>query len=116
MNSFQRIARAVNTVIVPLLDTPLVGDRLSKSVALISYTGRRSGRIFSTPVNYERTPDGGLRIGVMMPERKNWWRNFYPEAAPIAVTIGGAERQGTAKANRTEDGVTVDVTFTNPNL
>ncbi len=108
MNNFQRIAKTINAVVTPLLHVPWIGARLSRSVAVITYIGRRSGATFSTPVNYVRDGDA-LTIGVMMPERKNWWRNFYPEAAPISVTIGGVERHGTAVAERDETGARVKV-------
>ncbi|GHE79376.1 hypothetical protein GCM10017786_06540 [Amycolatopsis deserti] len=93
----------MNAAVVPLLNTPVVGRRLSKSVAVISYTGRRSGKTFRTPVNYVRQGDT-LTIRVVMPHRKTWWRNFYPEPGPIAVAIGDVERAGTAVARRDERG------------
>ncbi len=112
MNTFQRIAKTVNKVVTPLLHAPVIGGRLSKSVAVISYTGRRSGKTFSTPVNYLRSDDGTLTIGVMMPDRKTWWRNFHPDSAPITVNIGGAERAGIALAQRDDEGgVRVEVTL-----
>lgn len=111
MNTFQRVAKTLNKIVTPLLHAPVIGGRLSKSVAIISYTGRRSGRTFSTLVNYLWEGDGVLTIGVMMPDRKTWWRNFYPKSAPIAVNIGGAERTGIAVARRDGRGVRVEVTL-----
>ena len=115
MNLFQRVAQTVNKVVTPLLNAPVVGGRLAKSMAVITYTGRRSGKTFSTPVNYLAKSDGTLVIGVMMPERKAWWRNFDPGPAPISVRIGGVDRVGTAVVKRDDEGVVrVKVTFDAP--
>ncbi|NMO01511.1 nitroreductase family deazaflavin-dependent oxidoreductase [Gordonia sp. TBRC 11910] len=115
MNLFQRVLRAANKVVTPLLHAPVVGGQLSRSMAIITYTGRRSGKTFSTPVNYLAKGDDTLVIGVMMSERKNWWRNFDPGPAPITVTIGGIDRTGTGVVKRGHDGVVrVKVTFDAP--
>ena len=47
----------------------------SRRVALISYTGRRSGRRFTIPVGYEIA---GLQVTITVgsPERKVWWRSL----------------------------------------
>ncbi|GAB19402.1 hypothetical protein GOEFS_083_00340 [Gordonia effusa NBRC 100432] len=112
MSLFQNAAKVFNKAVTPLLNAPVVGDRLSKSMAVISYTGRRSGKTFSTPVNYQKKGDDTLIIGVMLPDSKTWWRNFYPDPGPITVTIGDAARNGTALAQRDEKrGVRVKVTF-----
>lgn len=112
MNSFQRVSRIVNKLVTPLMNVPIVGGQLSRTMAVISYTGRRSGKTFTFPVNYLGKGDDTLTVGVMMPDRKTWWRNFYPDPAPISVTIGGRTRTGTAVAQRDPDrGVRVKVTF-----
>ncbi|MFW0791494.1 nitroreductase/quinone reductase family protein [Gordonia sp. CPCC 205333] len=112
MSFFQNAAKVFNKAVTPLLSAPVVGDRLAKSMAVISYTGRRTGKTFSTPVNYQKRDDDSLIIGVMMPDSKTWWRNFYPDPAPITVAIGDTARTGTAVAQRDEKrGVRVKVTF-----
>ena len=60
----------VNPLLKGLLRSPLhsvVSDRL----ALITITGRRSGREFTFPVGYRREGDR-VTIGVGWPERKLW--------------------------------------------
>ncbi|GAA1481920.1 hypothetical protein GCM10009624_23600 [Gordonia sinesedis] len=93
----------MNLAVTPLLHAPLIGSRMSKSMAVISYTGRRSGKRFSTPVNYAER-DGTITIGVMAPDMKTWWRNFYPDPHPMSIDIGGVERSGSAVAHRDADG------------
>lgn len=100
-----------NTGLGFLLDTPLVGPLLSKGLATITYVGRRSGKTFSTPVGYRRVGDDIL-IGVAMPDKKNWWRNFLDDGAPITVRINGIDRRGHAVTTRDErGGVSVRVRF-----
>ena len=84
---------------------PLVSGRL----ALITVTGRRSGRRFTFPVGYER--DGDLvTITVGWPQQKLWWRNLRGEGAPVLLRLQGEERKGHAQALGDElTGVTVKV-------
>lgn len=97
----------VNPLLKGLLRSPLhsvVSDRL----ALITITGRRSGREFTFPVGYRREGDR-VTIGVGWPERKLWWRNLRGGAA-VQLRIGGVERRGYAEARGDErSGITVEV-------
>ncbi|MGV9861022.1 nitroreductase/quinone reductase family protein [Rhodococcus koreensis] len=112
MNAFQRVAKIVNSVVTPLLHAPVLGRRMSKTVAIVSYTGRRSGKTISTPVNYLQQNDSTIAIGVMAPDKKTWWRNFYPDPAPMTIDIAGVERSGTAIAHRDDNGaVNVELTL-----
>lgn len=100
-----------NTGLGFLLDTPLVGPLLSKGLATVTYVGRRSGNTFSTPVGYRRVGDD-IVIGVAMPDKKKWWRNFLDDGAPITVRINGIDRRGHAVTSRDErGGVSVRVRF-----
>ncbi|ASW54538.1 hypothetical protein [Plantactinospora sp. KBS50] len=75
---------------------------------VITYTGRRSGRTFSTPVAYRRAGNT-VTIGVQMPDAKNWWRNFL-DGGPITLLLDGAHRTGHAVSRRDDRGrVTVSV-------
>lgn len=111
MNTFQQVARVVNRGASPLLRAPLVGSLLGRSLAEISYTGRRSGTTFHLVVSYRRRADGTILVGVAMPEKKTWWRNFYPDAGPISLTLDGVVRSGTAVARRTDRGTSVTITL-----
>ena len=66
-----------NRVVIGVLRSPL-HRLLSGSTAVLRWTGRRSGRSFTTPVQYAPVGDG-LVILVGRPERKTWWRNFRQE-------------------------------------
>jgi hypothetical protein len=102
--------RVGNPAIRLLLRSPLHGAA-SRSLALISVTGRRSGRVFTFPVAYRQEGET-VKIGVGWPERKVWWRNLRGEGAPVRLRLRGRERTGHAVAEgEPEHGVTVTVTL-----
>ncbi|MBF6214044.1 nitroreductase family deazaflavin-dependent oxidoreductase [Nocardia puris] len=105
----RRAVRGFNAGVVALTEAPVIGRILGRGFATVSYVGRRSGKTFSTPVNYWRKGDD-LLIGVAMPDRKQWWRNFLDDGAPIVVRRNGVDETGHAVATRDERGrVTVRV-------
>lgn len=66
--------RVVNPVLRALLRSPIHG-LASRYVALISYTGRRSGREYTIPCFYRDKGDE-VRIAAGWPDRKVWGRNL----------------------------------------
>jgi hypothetical protein len=82
-----------NRIISWLLSSPLHG-LLSENVMLIRVTGRKSGRIYTTPVNYVR--DGGIRW-VTSFRNRTWWRNLKG-GAPVSVLLAGKELSGQGQA------------------
>ena len=97
-----------NTVLRPLVASPRWGRLVSGSLAVITYTGQRSGRTFTLPVGYKRDGDD-LTIRVELPDHKSWWRNFTGEGAPLSVKLDGVDRAGHGNAQRTGKRVTVSV-------
>ncbi|SDF88718.1 protein of unknown function [Lentzea fradiae] len=109
MNFQSPLVHRVNRLVVGLRDAPLVGQLVRRGITVVSYTGRKSGRTFSTPVGYRRKGDVVV-IKVVAPESKNWWRNFRGDGAPLTLELDGAERTGHATSHRDEKGrVTVRV-------
>jgi len=99
--------RTGNVLVRGLLRSPLHG-LASGRLALITVTGRRSGREFTFPVDYERKGET-IEIGVMWPERKLWWRNLRG-GAPVRLVLAGKELRGHGEAVGDEaSGVTVRV-------
>ncbi|MEU8662656.1 hypothetical protein [Actinoplanes philippinensis] len=98
-NAVRTVVNRFNTCVVTLQDSPRLGRLIRRRMTVVSYVGRRSGRRFSTPVTYFRTADG-VRIDVMMPDSKNWWRNFTGDGGPLTVRLDDAERTGHATATR----------------
>jgi F420H(2)-dependent quinone reductase len=100
--------RTGNPLIGAVLRSPL-HRVLSGSLALITVTGRRSGREYTFPVGYEQQDDR-VTITVGWPERKRWWRNLRGGGGPVRLRLKGAERSGHATARGDErSGVAVDV-------
>jgi len=93
-----------NRVAVGLMNVPVLGQLVRRGMVVIRYTGRKSGKSFELPVGYRRTGDQ-LVIGVSMPDKKSWWRNFLGEGGTITfVGLDGRDRTGHAVANRDERG------------
>jgi hypothetical protein len=93
-----------NQVVRLLLLSPL--HRLvSGRLALITVTGRKSGRRFTFPVAY-RQEGGVVKVHVVWPERKLWWRNLRGAGAPVTLRLRGATRGGHAEAREDQSGET----------
>jgi hypothetical protein len=100
---YQGVVDRVNNCVSQLRASPRWGRVVQRHLTIVTYTGRRSGRTFSTPVGFQQ--NGSIvTIGVMMPERKNWWRNFLGAGGPLTLQLDGAERSGHAVARRDAKG------------
>lgn len=92
--------RVVNPAMRMLLRSP--AHRLaSGSLALVTYTGRESGRQYTIPVGYKDEGDE-VTIAVGWPDRKVWWRNLTGEGGPVRLVVAGKELRGHAVATRGE--------------
>src|ERR1700716_958318 len=98
-----RAARIFNAPVVALTKSPTLGKYFGNTFAMVTYTGRRSGRTVSLPVGYKRRGDD-IVIGVSMPDAKTWWKNFTGDGAPVTLTINGNDQTGHAVARRNEKG------------
>jgi deazaflavin-dependent oxidoreductase (nitroreductase family) len=68
---------------------------VSSGLALLTITGRRTGRRYSIPVGYQRDGDD-LVVMVSEARRKQWWRN-YSEPGTVQVRLRGKEWSGRAE-------------------
>ncbi|PKW14909.1 nitroreductase/quinone reductase family protein [Saccharopolyspora spinosa] len=98
-----RAANWINARVFALRASPRWGRWVSRYLTVVTYTGRRSGRTFSTPVAYRRTADV-VWISVSFPDSKTWWRNFLGTGGPISLHLDDANRSGHAVAHRDERG------------
>ena len=80
----------VNQTMKFILRSPLHG-MVSKSVLLISFTGRKSGKAYTTPVDYSQDGDE-----VTIFTHAAWWKNLRG-GAPVTLRIRGLEYQGLAE-------------------
>lgn len=70
-----------------ILRSPLHGV-VSKSILLITFTGRKSGKTYTTPVSYSQYGDQ-----VYIFTHAGWWKNVN-NGAPVRLRIRGRELQG----------------------
>ena len=104
-----RAAPLVNAPVAALANSARFGRLVNRNIAMVTYTGRRSGRTFSIPVSYRRSGDDVI-ISVNMPDAKTWWRYFLGDGAPLTLRLDETDRVGHAIAKRDENGrVTVTV-------
>lgn len=78
-----------NPLMAGLLRSPLHGF-LSRSLMLITITGRKSGQRYTTPVNYIR--DGETLLVTSQADR-TWWKNLRG-GAPLSVHLEGRSLPG----------------------
>lgn len=95
---FLAMNRIVNPALRAILRSP-VHRLASGRVALLTYTGRRSGREHTLPCFYRDKGDE-VTIAVGWPDHKVWWRNLTGEGGPVRLLIQGHELQGHAVATR----------------
>lgn len=91
----------MNKVMMFLLRSPLHA-LFSRALVLVSYTGRRTGRSVSLPVQYALAGDT-IWVLVGRPDTKSWWKNFVG-AAPARLRLRGewVDETGTAVLGATE--------------
>jgi hypothetical protein len=72
-------------------------------VALLGFTGHKTGNSYTIPVSYYREGD---IVTVITKRQRNWWRNFEK---PTEVTLRLAGRDYTGKAGiKTDDEENLD--------
>ena len=83
-----------NALVALVLRSPLHG-LLSRSVMLISVTGRKSGTLITTPVNYVACQD--KQIYVLSERSRTWWKNL-DGGAHVTLRLRGQEQGGFGRA------------------
>lgn len=82
-----------NSMMQALLRSPIHGV-ISKNFMLISYTGRKSGKAYTTPVNYVQ--EDGMILVTSFRDR-TWWRNLIG-GAPVSLLVKGKSLEGVGEA------------------
>jgi deazaflavin-dependent oxidoreductase (nitroreductase family) len=82
----------VNTMMKWMLTTPGIQAMVGKGVALLTFTGRKSGKTYTIPVSYQRDDDS---VTVITKRARNWWRNFQSPAA-VELRLAGRNFHGQA--------------------
>ena len=85
----------LNAMMKLFLKTPGLQNILGKPIALLSFTGRRSGRSYTIPISYERRGDTVL---MLTKRTRSWWRNFEDQPG-VELRLAGRVFTGTAEAH-----------------
>lgn len=75
-----------NPMMRRLLRSPL-HSLVSKNMMLISYTGRKSGRVYATPIGYLKVADG---LHTISSRERVWWRNLRG-GADVTLRLQGRD-------------------------
>jgi deazaflavin-dependent oxidoreductase (nitroreductase family) len=88
-----RLQKLYNPIVARILCSPLHAA-MSNSTMLLTFSGHKSGRTYTTPVNYVREGDELLVVGS---RGHSWWKNLRG-AAVVSVRVRGREMRGEAEA------------------
>ncbi len=89
-----------NSIIEWLLRSPLHGF-VSKNMMLITFTGRKSGKVYTTPVNYIRNGDV---LTTTSYKNRSWWRNLRG-GAEVTLRIQGQDSKALAQVTEANEEV-----------
>ncbi len=87
MSQIPTVPPIVNHAMKLVLRSPVHG-MVSKTVLLITFTGRKSGKTYTTPVSYSQSDDQ-----VTIFTHADWWKNLRG-GAPVTLCLRGRELQG----------------------
>jgi hypothetical protein len=88
-------AKIMNKVPATVLRSPL-HHAMSDKYLLLSFTGRKSGRRYTTPVAYLKEEDA-----LLMTTDSPWWKNLRGNdgaGTPVTVRVKGREYEGIGEA------------------
>jgi len=90
------VGKLGNRLVTLILRSP-AHRLMSGAVLLLTFRGRRSGRWFTTPVQYARADECTLIVVPGRAELKRWWHNLRIEA-PVRLRLAGKDVDATAEA------------------
>ncbi len=98
----QRVSGATfgNQFVASMLHSPF-HFFISSRALVITVRGRKSGRVYSLPVNYLRRGD---LITIISQRRRTWWRNLRG-GAPVTLLLQGRDVQGYGTVVEDDKGV-----------
>ena len=101
MGCMELLFKVINPIMKLILRSPLHAT-ISKRIMIITFTGKLSGREYSTPVSYFHEGDQ-----VICFTHGSWWRNIA-DGADVKVRIQGEELRGHAVAVKDDIGRKVE--------
>ena len=100
MSVVSKVFISLNPVIKPLLQSKWHW-LLSSQLMLVRFTGRKSGREFTTPMFYTTFNDTKI-IVLAETQGRVWWKN-YLDTAPMSILVRGKWQEGFAEMLKPED-------------
>lgn len=85
-----------------ILKSPL-HQMMSNNTAVISVPGRKTGRIYSFPVNYQREGD---TVWIVSMRDRRWWKNLR-EGARVSIRLAGLDIVGQGDVFETQQEVEI---------
>lgn len=82
----------LNALMAGMLRTPGLQRLVGKGTALLTFTGRRSGTEYTTPISYVRSEG---RVLMIAHRSRQWWRNLADEPE-VRLRLAGEDVAGTA--------------------
>lgn len=82
----------LNAMMTAMLRTPGLQRLVGRTTALITVTGRTTGRRYTTPVTYDRAGD---TVVILTKRPRTWWRNL-PSRPEVELRLAGTTVQGRA--------------------
>lgn len=86
----KRVLRTINPFVSMILRSPL-HRLLSGQVLLLTFTGRKTGKLYTIPVNYTREDDT-----LILFSSRSWWKNLRGGAS-VVVHLQGRGQAGRAE-------------------
>jgi deazaflavin-dependent oxidoreductase (nitroreductase family) len=91
MSDIPTVPPIINRTMKFVLRSPIHGI-VDKQILLITFTGRKSGKTYTTPVSYSQSGDQ-----VVIFTHADWWKNLRNDT-PVSLRIRGQELQGLAES------------------
>lgn len=91
------VAKVINPLIAALLRSPLHG-LLSKQAIVLTFKGRKSGKVYNLPVGYYDLQADSLTV---IPLHR-WWKNLQ-DNVPVTVWLKGRKYDGIANATQGDE-------------
>ena len=88
-----------NSMMKWALTTPGLQGMVGQGVALLTFTGRKTGKTYTIPVSYQR--DGDI-VSVITKRQRKWWHNFET-ALEVELRLAGRNYTGKAEAQPSND-------------
>ena len=88
-----------NSLMKWALTTPGIQAMVGQGVALLTFTGRKTGKTYTIPVSYHREDD---TVTMVTKRVRRWWKNFET-AHEVEVRIAGRNYTGKAEVVTGDD-------------